>query len=265
MHYQTLLEIVAAVHLASTTDSPFDQRGGMFLVAPPGSFKSTITTICHQYRGALILSDVNVQSLVKLKETIQGGEIKTLAFTDFGKLYKRNPAVAANIEGILMALADEGFRRASFQPQSVTAGIAKATIIGAMTSSFYESKVEGWMSSGFWRRFIFATYAVENPDIIQNAIFEQRFARLDGQFVPKQPLPAIRIPHKLTKEQLEHIDYISRHVMYREGVTVLLEKIYAVLIWKFGTAKARDIIKDFGPCLSKDGAKLTLQEEKERK
>ena len=40
----------------------------------------------------------------------------------------------------------------------------------------------------------------------------------------------------------------------------ILEKLYSVLIWKFGAKDALAILRDFSPCLGKDGGILTLEE-----
>lgn len=260
MRYNTLLEVVAAVHVGNQVDLPFSGKGGLFLVAPPGSFKTTITEVANTFGRVCLVSDINVATIVKMKEAIQGGQIKTLAFSDFGKLYKRNPAVGKNLEGHIMAFADEGFRRASFQSQVVATSCARCTIIGAITTGFFDEMIDDWMKSGFYRRFLFARYMVQNGEVVEQAILEERLARFDDSFVPKYPLSMIS--EKLTQSQRNLIDKITLHYPYKNMALIMLERIYKSLIWKHGTQKATDIILDFAPCLSKDGAMLVLEEVK---
>jgi hypothetical protein len=258
--YSTLLEIVAAVHIGNYVSTPFGAKAGVFLCAPPGSLKTTITEVANSYSRVCLISDINVATLVKMKEAVQGGQVRTLAFTDYSKLYKRNPAVGKNLEGHIMAFADEGFRRASFQSQTISTSCAKCTIIGAMTSGFFDEKIDEWMSNGFYRRFLFARYSVANPELIEQALLEERLAKLDGAFIPKVPLQPLDF--KLTEWQRQLIEKSTLHYPYKNTAIIMMERIFKVLIWKFGAAKAQQIFLDFAPCLSKDGGMLVLEEKK---
>lgn len=260
MEYETLVEMVAAAHLSQFVDSAFKQRGGLFLVGPPGSFKSTVQNVLDHFPHTLYLSDVNVQSIIKMKPHLISGETRTIAFADFAKLYKRHKATASSLEGILMALAEEGFRRASFEPQTPTVTPAHAVIIGGMTTAFYDEKIHEWEGSGFARRFVWARYVVKNIEIIEEAQFQNRMARLNGHFLPKVPTSHF-IPYMLGPVEVTHLKHISRHIMYKSGgCIVMLEKLYCALIWKFGKARAKNILDDFAPCLMGDGGVLELKE-----
>lgn len=262
MKYETLLEVTAAMHLTSYVDTPFPWRGGLFLVAPPGSLGTTITEVANSFRGVVCVSDINVPSLVKMKGDMQSNQIRTLVFTDWQKLYKRNQMVAANLEGIIMALVDEGFRRASYEPQSISTSQARCTVIGKMTTTFFDSQVDRWKDNGFYRRFMFVRYGMDGIDILENAVLNGRFANLHSGFTIKVPVAGQKIPSNLTKEQRHFIDHITRTTFYRTGNIVTLERLFAVLIWKFGTTKAQQIMNDFAPCLGKDGGVLRLEEVK---
>lgn len=262
LRYETLLEVVGASHLANFVDGPFTDRGGLFLVAPPGSFKSTITDVLGSFAHTLVLSDINVQSLIKMKPHMVSGEILTIGFTDFGKLYARAMKVAANVEGILMGLVGEGFRRASFEPQTPSVSAAHCTITGGMTSAFHDQKISEWEQSGFARRFLWARYSLNGVRIIEEAQLDYRMARLSNGFVPKVP-GGKGIPCELDKRDREFIDHCTRQIMYRSGgALVIAQKLYAALIWKHGRKTAREIMDDFRPCIERNGGTLNLKEVK---
>lgn len=258
MDYKTLKEIVAATHLSQYVDSVFDHKGGLFLIAPPGGFKTTITETLDHYSHTKVLSDINLQSLIRLREAILAEQITTIAFSDFAKLYKRSKSVSANVEGTISALVDEGFRKASFQNQQVESAPARCVVIGSMTTQFFEQMSQQWSDNGLMRRFVCARYRIQGLNIIENAIMEQRKARLDGRFTSKY-LSGV-IPNTLDSSDLAYIEVITRHVSYRGGDMIMLQKIWNVLKWKHGKRIARELIEDFAPCLSKDGGVLVLKE-----
>lgn len=231
------------------------------LVAPPGAFKTTITETMDEFSGTQVISDLNVQSLIKMKEHFLSGHISTMAFSDFSKLYKRHGSVSSNVEGIIMALAEEGFRKASFQSQSMSAIPARCAIIGGMTTSFFDSMVDQWDENGFLRRFLFCRYVIEGMDIVEGAINEWRKAEFDMDFVAKIPTNRT-IAYKIEKPEIDAITRMLRHQPNRLNASILLQKIYCVLKWKFAKepGKAMQIMKDFAPCLSKEGGVLVLRE-----
>src|SRR5256885_1629489 len=120
MKVTTLMEVISAGHLAKFVDGPFDQRGGIFLVGPPGHLKSTIIKLALiEYPDTLVLSDINVQEFGRLKNSLIGGRYTTIGFGEFEKLYERNPTTAANLEGTLRGMVEEGFDKLSFESQQM--------------------------------------------------------------------------------------------------------------------------------------------------
>lgn len=264
MEYATLVEIVAGMHLAKYVQSPYPQMGGLFLVAPPGGFKTTIAETMNEFPSAQIITDINVQTLVRMKDHFLNSHITTLACSDFQNFYRRHGSVSSHVEGIIMSLVEEGFRRASFQSQQVSGIPARCCIIGGMTPAFFDSKVQEWEESGFLRRFLFAKYIVDGLDILERAIAEWRRACIEGSFVPR--LPANRtIEYKLNPSEVEMIRYATRHQFSQTGPFIICQKIYAVLVWKFGHNKAEQIFKDFAPCLDKAGGVLEINEKPKSK
>ena len=264
MEYATLVEIVSAMHLTRYVQSPFPQRGGLMLVAPPGAFKTTIAETMDEYSATQVISDMNVQTLVGMKEQFLSQNITTLAFSDFAKLYKRHGSVASNMEGIIMALAEEGFRKPSWLPQTTGALPARCAIIAGMTESFFNSKVKDWEDNGFLRRFLFARYIVSNIEIMEDAVSHWRKAVLDGNF--SATIPASRtISYTLSREDVRLVTYAIRHQHNKVSASIMLQKIFCVLRWKFASdlKKANFLIRDFMPCLSKRGGELILKEKKQ--
>lgn len=260
MEYRTLLEIIGAAHLSQFVESAYKQRGGVFLVGPPGSFKSTVQNVLDYFPHTMYVSDMNVNSLIKVKPHMISGETRTIGFADFAKLYKRHKATASSLEGIIMALAEEGFRRASFEPQTPTVTAAHSVIIGAMTSQFYDEKIHEWEGSGFARRFVWVRYVVKNIEVIEEAQFQNRLAILSKKFDARIPVNHF-IPFSLGETEIKHLKHLTRHIMYKSGgCIVMLEKLYCALIWKFGKKKGTEIMDDFGPCLYGDGGVLELKE-----
>lgn len=259
MNYPSLIEIVTASHLSRYVQSQYPQRGGLMMVAPAGQLKSTSVEVLDHYPDAKVVSDLNVQTLIKLRDDIVSGEIQTLAFTDIEKLYKRHGAVASNIEGIIMALVEEGFRKASFQDQRMIAMPARCAVIGAMTLKCYEQHVTEWTDNGFARRFLFLHYHVENAWKLEEAIKQWKRYELDNTYSARVPADR-QIPYIVTAKQQVIIERALKHQRSRLSPRIMLQKITAVLNWKFAKEPKRveDILKALAEALGPNGAALEL-------
>lgn len=227
------------------------------LVAPPASLKSSTLDFLTEYPSVMIVSDLNVQSFNSMRGDIVAGTTTTLVFSDLEKLYQRHSSVASNLEGHIKALADEGFRRPSFQDQRAISMPAHAAIIACMTEDFYERKIGQWLNDGFARRFIWCHYTLENPDIILDAIREGELLNLGSNgFSPVIP-SSRRISGALDKNEVIYLQRTLRFHRQRETPFILMKKIAAVLKWKFGKGWKK-IIMDFEQSLTKNGAKVTI-------
>lgn len=259
MHIKTLREILNAVHLSRYVEGPYKHRGGLFLVAPPGSLKSSVLEFLDYYPSAMILSDVNVQTLSKLRADISANQITTLIFTELEKIYQRHSSVSANVEGHLKSFVDEGFRHASFEDQRTPIQSARCSIIACVTPAFFNANISRWLDSGFARRFIWAHYHLENPELIVEAISKWELLELDGDFTYRLP-PNHSIKYSLTSVETRDLLYMLRHHRNRETSFILLMKIACALKWKYQKTpkKWREIIEDFSPALGKEGAGITI-------
>src|SRR6266849_1514734 len=110
----TLIEILDAAHLIVFVDSPYLQRGGIMLVGPPETLRTTVIDIAlKQHPGALRLSDLNMKSLTGMKDDFTNGRYSTVGFLDYQKLYERNQSTSSNMEGTIRQMIEEGFTRTS--------------------------------------------------------------------------------------------------------------------------------------------------------
>jgi hypothetical protein len=229
------------------------------LVAPAGQLKTSALEILDHYPDAKIVSDLNVQSIIRLRDDIVSGDIATLAFTDMEKLYKRHSAVSSNLEGILSALAEEGFRKASFQDQRMIAVPARCAVFGALTLRAYEQHAADWADSGFARRFLFIHYRMANAWKLEEAIKRWERYQADLDYVAK--VSANRsIPFNVSDGQERVIARALKHQRSRLSPRVLLMKITSVLNWKFKGDDKRigSILIDLAEGLGPNGATLTL-------
>src|ERR1700690_1149371 len=104
----TMMEVIIAAHFTHYVATPFPQRSGIFFVTPPQQLKSSLILKLKNFPDALVLSDLNFQQLADFKDDICAGRYQTLAFVEFNKIYQRNPATAAHLEGTLARLEAEG-------------------------------------------------------------------------------------------------------------------------------------------------------------
>lgn len=259
MTYGSLIEVVSAVHLSRYVTGPYLSRGGLLIVAPAGQLKSTAVELLDLFPDAKVLSDLNVQSMIKLRDDIVAGDIQTLAFSDLEKLYKRHSSVSANLEGILMALVEEGFRKASFQDQRMVSIPARCTVVAAMTMKFYETKITEWSDNGFARRFLIAHYRLANGWKLEQAIAAWRKHHLDHDFSPR--VPASReIPYTVRDSDQAIIDRMLKHQRSKLTPRILLQRLVCVLRWKFAKQPKRveQILIELEGLLGPNGGTITL-------
>lgn len=257
MKASTVIEVLSAAHLTQYVDrNVFQQRGGIFLVAPPGSLKSTFiknSVIC--YPDALRLSDMNVQTLGYIKNSFIEGKYATLAFGEFEKLYQRNAATAANIEGHLKAMVEEGFGKQSFEDQRSVSFESRILLLGGVTPTCHSRLVTKWMDNGFYRRFLWCGYQLENPDIIADAI--EAWKALDLGKSSRQIPNNNSIPYSVSAAESKHIRELLG-IQSKETPFVLMKKIFCVLKWRHKGKKAMQILEDFSESLGERAAKLVI-------
>lgn len=264
MNPQQLAEVICAVHLAHHVEGNLIQRGGIMLVGPPGTLKSTIADTLSSYYDALVLTDINMTLLADLRDGLAGGHVNSLVFTEYAKIYERNPQTAVNVEGSIRALASEGFAAASFQDHRIARRKAYATIIGAMPPAIVERHFKRWEETGFNRRFLWAVYGLKNAHILDEAASELKRLDFGVRDLPRVPPVGKTIPMLLTKDERERV---KRYVSQQPGGShtqqiQLLTRVWAVLKWwhkEHRTVKQCEAtITAFAKALSHDGTDLVL-------
>lgn len=249
MKPQTLIEIIDAAHLTSFIHSPFPQRGCLMIVGPPGAMKTTfISTALREYPSTLFLSDLNINSLMKLRDSLVSGRYRTIAFPEYEKLYQRKADTASNIEGTIKQLIEEGFTRASFEEQDAITSTARTLVIGAMTYSFYNKMISQWRESGFKRRILWMGIKLGDPDKVMHAIRKWELIELDGIL---RRYPSKDIPFNVTETESKYIEKMLEG-QWEATPYVLLKKMLAVLKWKYPRQpkKPMEIMDQLGECIN---------------
>ena len=259
MLVHSLLEVLDCAYLSKYVQSPFKQRGGILLIGPPETLRTTfIESAFSDYPDALILSDINVKQMIEMREDMSAGKITVLAFSEFAKLYARNPAVAKNIEGHVMALVEEGMSLASFQDKRMASNKARVFVIAALTEKFYGQRFTEWMDSGFARRFLHCTYRLDDAWALADAQEQRKLIEFDSI---RRKLPGNRnINFNVDSSEMKMIRK-TLSFQFQKGVSTpfnLAANIFCCLKWKHGPEEALKIWKDFSECLQKDGAALIL-------
>lgn len=261
-----VVEMVCAAHLSSYVEGQFQERGGLMVVGDPGVLKSTfIGLLDTQYHDALMLSDVNVQTLIKFRGALASGQIKTLVLPELAKVYERMDATAQNVEGTLRALVGEGFQAASFEDARIARTRARCTVIGAMTPRTQASRFDRWEESGFNRRFLWSLVYLDDPHVLDRAVVEWQRIDFGITHVPRPPVGGT-IPNLTTREERRRLQML---VKYQPGGShalqlQLLTRMLSVLRWWYEqTGDTRDpaeTLYRWGRSLGKEGAGIEMPE-----
>lgn len=227
------------------------------LVAPPGHLKSTIIKeSLVLYPDTLSLSDLNVSSLSHLKTSLVSGRYNSIGFGEFEKLYERNPGSAANLEGHLRALVEEGFDKMSFQSPEMIGVTARVLLVAGITPVIYTKRWQPWLDSGFARRFIWSHFKLADEDAIVRAIRDWKkisFGKVSSA------VPANKsIEYAVQKKDARTLESMLDHQPSKETPYTLLKKIFCVLVWRYGRKKAFNILHDFSESLQRGGATLYI-------
>lgn len=255
-----MLEILSASHLTRHVTSPFNQRGGIMLVGPPATLKTTfIEAAFEDFPDAIIMSDINIQTLIRMRTDLKTGRYSTFAFTEIEKLYRRSSSTASNLEGSIAMLVEEGFRKASFEDSRIQTASARCLVVGAMTDHFYEFKYQEWMDTGFLRRFLWCVINIENGHKLMDAI--SAWKRLDIGTVEMKSPGNRSIPYDITDAEDARLRIMVKHQPGEQTPFVLIKKIFCVLKWKYFKRDPRlpmDIMVDFSQSLKREGANIIL-------
>src|SRR5215831_9904025 len=232
MKTQTMLEILDSAHLTKYVKGPFPQRGGMFLIGPPGSLRTTfMEDVLENHPDALVVGDLNIQTLLRLRSDFRSGRYSTLAFTEFAKLYARRADTAANVEMAIQQLVEEGYRNPSFNDQRMSVSKSRCFVVAAITEAFYAKKFSEWEESGFLRRFLWVNVALANGHLLMDAV--ARWQLLDlGNYQSKTPGNKF-IPMHTTEGENHELRVMLKEQPGETTPFVLMKKMLSVLKWKY--------------------------------
>jgi hypothetical protein len=227
---ENLVRFCVAAHYTFRVDSPYRQRGGIFLVSGPGSMKSSIVkTVVESVTHTLGYSDLTLKQLAVIRNQIASGTYHTLGFYELEKLYARQGPVSSNLEGVIKAMVEEGFAHFAFEDQRIWVPNARCFVIGSVLQNLYEQKSGAWNDNGFSRRFIWIKYLLSQK--MQEA---KRKAREENRLIPMPEAitfaPSTMMPMDVSKEENSHLEQI---IDAEAGDTPinLLRKTLTVLKW----------------------------------
>lgn len=261
-----MAEVLCAAHLSRYVQAPFHDCGGIILVGPPGVLKSTLLYTLEDYQNVVVISDLNVQSLTDMREAIASKTVGTLVIPELAKLYERDPRTAANLEGHIRALVDEGFKAPSFKSQEMARLSAHCVVLSAITESTRDDRFQHWKASGFNRRFLWPLIRMERPEILDDAT--ERWQAIDFRlrYLPQPPHGGM-IPNSTTPLERRQLAAMLRHQPGPTHTTQahLMVRILAVLKWWYrmderGPGEAMHVMRLFGRSLGKQGAELSVPE-----
>lgn len=260
MTTDTLCEIIDAAHLTNKVQNVYGQRGGLLVVAHPGSLKTSILEyVLDEYPNTFVLSNVNMPKLDSLRDDMTSNKYATMGFPEFETIYARDQRTAMSVEKTISQLVDEGWRNPSFIDPRAGGLKSRILVVGCMTPSFYESHFNRWQKNGFLRRFIVSIFAVHNPELITNAIKENRKLGLNG--IPRKAVTANGIPYNVDNSEANFCHKLLKEQPDDKTPLILFLRIYAVLKWKYNSAaKAKAILQDFAPSLKREGGVLVLED-----
>lgn len=232
------------------------------LVGPPENMKTTLASCLAKYNNALVVGDLTVKQLVKIRDQISACKIRTLVFPAFEKLYKRDADTASNVEGLIQAMTEEGMSHASFEDHETFVRRAKCLVVGAVVEEHYRAHDPKWRRDGFTRRFLWSQFVLSDPDVIRRSIYEWDPLKLSFDDLPG--LPIDRIQFDVTPQERRKIAALVSDQEGKSTPFILSCKIFCMLKWRYRESKqpariAMDIFEDFAESLSKEnGALLTV-------
>lgn len=265
--FEEYLECLCAVHLSSYVDSPFKERSGLFIIGPPSVFKTTFLEVAQvHYRDTVVLSDVNVQSLVDLRDQMASSVIRTLIIPDFAKLYERHPSTAKNLEGHIRALAGEGFAAASFEDSRMNRLHARATVMSAMTPKAQADNFKRWEDSGFNRRFLWSLVTLKDPGLQTDAVIKGELLDFGLKRAPTIPdsgtIPSRQVTPAMRERLLELLQKQPGGGMHATQLN-LLSRMLAVLTWHYARSgskrSALKTVLSFAASFGQTGALLVAR------
>jgi len=260
----TLTEALSAAHLSWYVEGATHDRGGIMLVAPAGSLKTSITEVTDSYGKTLVISDLTIRQAAQLRGDMLSGKLATLAFSDFAKLYARHEATAANIEGFIRGIVGEGYRNVNWEDARAVALPAHCLVLGCMTSNFYTNKFGQWCEDGFARRFLWCHFTLSRKGsmAITHALSRGKRLQIGAANGFDAKVPIQPIPENVTDREAAQLLLWIKGQPDDKIQIVLLRKMLTALKWKYkkDPKKPMKILAEFAMSLRKEGTELEIVE-----
>lgn len=257
----TFFDVITAAHYTNMVQGEFKSRGGILLVAPPEQLKTTFVEILSNYHNALVLTDIVTRDIAKVRDLIASGRYVTLALPELQKIYNRDADTAANIEGNLRALMEEGFSYVPGSSPDMRVSKAKALIVAGATTYLYQKNFDRWKNDGFARRMLICLYNLKNPYILVEAVEKWKKIEIENGLAWAVPVNT-SIEHSVTEQEAKAITSWCRWQAGFVDPALLLHRILSVLRWRnkrFGRKDTSwEVLKDFSESLGKNGAEVEL-------
>lgn len=258
----TMLYVLNAAHLAYMVESPFDERNGIMIVGPPGTWKTTLITLAFRgYSDKSFHTDITTKQLVSLRSKLADGSIRSMLFEEFAKLFARtNVGAGANIEKHIQALIEQGFHRASYEDSALVTVKAQAFVVGGLVYSEYEKRFTQWIEDGFARRWIWSHVIMEKPVKLIESVQEWKRIELGINLSFSQPTD--NIPHRVTPDESMRIRKFVEKQPGQPETAKLMHKVLSVLKWREANKelkeKPMDLLAEFSLTLGDTPARLRI-------
>lgn len=263
-----LITFLQAAHVAQDTACSLEARGGILLVAYPEQLKTTMVNAAYRvYPEVHRTSDMNVQDFSAFRRDLLTQRYDSVAFLDYQKIWERDDRTSKGVEGVIRALADEGWYGV-LAGQQLKGTPARCFFVLCLTPTLYDSSLQRWTESGFLRRFLTIRYVFKGRRLLEEAIKEGRHY----QFQTAMPImrPMVPLPYEVTKEES---DAIAPLLVQQRSLLALemLLRIYNTLRWHFEcklaqpAGTAMEFLQGMASLFTTEGGEVVVNEKEDWK
>lgn len=259
------MDMLCALHFSSYVPSPIQDAGGIAVVGPSGSLKSTtITSISNLYPSKCICdSNWYFGKLVKMGGSFYNRSIRSIIVPELSSIYAGDPRTSGRIENMFQQMAGEGSYSTNESDSRFCRYEMRATIFFALTPEFASKMNKKW-EEGFHRRFLWAFIAMESDEILLDYLISWRRAEIEISKPIMEPATGV-IPDLLSdKEKRKVSDLLVNQKVFGPNHTrfVVFSKAISVLRWHYkrmGIKRdAMETAEIFSGCLSEKAALLII-------
>ena len=259
------MDMLCAIHFSSYVPSPIMDAGGLMLVAPSGTLKSSLLTAIANLYPSRCICDSNwyYGKMMKLRGSFYNRSIRSIIVPELASIYVGDPRTGGRMEQMFQQMAGEGSLSTNEEDSRFARYEMRATIFGALTPEFAAKKHKGW-EEGFHRRFLWAYLSMEDDNVLLDYLIEWKRCNIDMNIPIMEPAEG-SIPDLLTpKEKRQISDMLLDQKAFGPNHTrfVTYSKAVSVLRWHYKRMKikkdAMQTAKNFAGCLSDQAAILII-------